>query len=65
MLITFHQQCGCLNDRLSGRDGAVVRACASDSVVRCCEFESRHCHLTGHIADQLMLGPLMSPWVMP
>ena len=32
-----------------GRGGAVVRARASDIVVGGWEFESRHCHLTGHI----------------
>ena len=45
----------------SGRGDAVVRARASDIVVGGCEFESRHCHLTGHILDQLMPGPLIPP----
>ena len=46
---------------LSGRGGAVVRARPSDIVVGGCEFESRHCHLTGHIPDQIMSGPLIPP----
>ena len=46
---------------LSGRGGAVVRARASDIVVGGCEFESRLCHLTGHIPDQVMPGPLKPP----
>ena len=46
---------------LSGRGGAVARARASDIVVGSCVFESRHCHLTGHIPDQLMPGPLIPP----
>ena len=46
---------------LSGRGGAVVRARSSDIVVGGCEFESRHCQLTGHIPDQLMSGPLITP----
>ena len=40
----------------------MVRACASDMVVGGCEFESRHCHLTGHIPDQHMPGPLIPPY---
>ena len=47
--------------RLSGRGGAMVRARASDIVVGGCEFKFRHCHLTGHIPDQLMPGPLIPP----
>ena len=35
----------------------MVRARASDIVVGGCEFESCHCHLTGHIPDPLMSGP--------
>ena len=35
----------------SGRGGAVVRARASDIVVGGCEFESRHCHVIGHITE--------------
>ena len=50
---------------LSGRGDAVARARASDIVVGGCEFESRHCHLTGHIPDQLMPGPLIPPQIMP
>ena len=46
---------------LSGRGGAVVRARASDIVVGGCEFEFCHCHLTGHIPDQHMPGPLILP----
>ena len=34
----------------------MVRARASDIVVGGCEFESCHCHLTGHIPDPLMSG---------
>ena len=44
-----------------GRGGAVVRARACDIVVGGCEFKSRHCHLTGHIPEQIMLGPLILP----
>ena len=44
---------------MSGRGGAVVRSRASDIVAGGCEFESCHCHLTGHIADQIMPGPLI------
>ena len=46
---------------MSGRGGAVVRAHASDNVVGSCEFESRHCHLTGHIPYQIMPGPPILP----
>ena len=33
----------------------------SDIVVGSCELESRHCHLTEHIPDQHMPGPLIPP----
>ena len=46
---------------ISGRGGAVVRGRASDIVAGGCEFESRHCHLTGHIPDQHMPGPPIPP----
>ena len=46
---------------MSGRGGAVVRVRASDIVIGGCAFESHHCHLTGHIPDQLMPGPLIPP----
>ena len=44
-----------------GCGGAVVRDRASDIVVGGCEFESHHCHLTGHIPDQIMPCPLIGP----
>ena len=44
-----------------GRGGAVVLARAFDSAVGGYEFESSHCHLTGHMLDQLMPGPLIPP----
>ena len=50
-----------ITDVWFGRCGKVVRASASYSVVEGCEFESSHYYLTGHIPDQLMPGPLMSP----
>ena len=46
---------------MSCSGGALVRARASDIVVGGCEFESRHCNLTGHIPDQHMPGPLIPP----
>ena len=36
-----------------------LRARTSDSAVRGCELESRNCHLTGHITDPLIPGPLL------
>ena len=41
------------------RSGAVVKVRATDYVVGGGEFESRHCHLTGHLP-----GPLMPPQIM-